>query len=530
MIKQIVSIFVIASIACLVGLSLKKADYLKTLYQELTTPQKWRRVEIVDEKSLFEELVRDYIWEYLEVLVVGFTACIFSFTIIGWSANTMRRGSADSGDEDVPAECLGEQCALYEQVEEVEEIVKEFEQSGDRLSSRNVSNIELKLSESETMNKACRSDCNDSCQETEEDTTTSLNCLTIEKEKAEQAICKVDIKSETCDNLIITEVFKTWRLPVKKFENSNHYYRVETDDLFDESPKPLVRDSHEVSDERKFTYSKVITSLSRPKKVTTMDDFGSCKSRNDKSNHVGGQVREAVVETDFNINKSRSTKMEVLEALRNEHGDSYLSSCIPPNQEKPENSFRCTKTESSLDDRTKNKSKVNVNLTKVDDTNLEKDLNKSKNFTTKPDEGRVEVDKFSKLDVAPSTMTVFVDGAGPDRDPARSANWRNPSHRIDSRGRIPQYQNLHKEIKPDPKTPKSNKKNNMTKRTSKAPHQYIDELSKDVLSTQQSSSERQNRPSTAAGDNLHATESQRRKKNLKYHAQNSSYKTDSNNC
>lgn len=175
--RLFVSIVVVTSVACLVGLSLKKGDYLKTLFQEFMTPQNWRRVEIVDEKSMFEKLVRDYIWEYVEVLVVGLTACFITFTI-GWSAaNSMRKGSADSGDEDIPEGCLEENCDLSGWVEEVEEINTELEQRGHRISTRKASNIELKLSEGETMNKAYRSDYNGSRQEIEEDTTTSLTCL-----------------------------------------------------------------------------------------------------------------------------------------------------------------------------------------------------------------------------------------------------------------------------------------------------------------------------------------------------------------
>lgn len=115
---------------------------------------------------------------------------------------------------------------------------------------------------------------------------------------------------------------------------------------------------------------------------------------------------------------------------------------------------------------------------------------------------------------------------GPGRDSARSTHWRESSHRIDSRGRTPHYQNLNREIKPDHRTTKLNKKDNTTVRTPTAPHQYIDELSKDVLSTHKINSER---PSST-GDTLHAKGSQRRKKNQKYHAQNSSNKTDSKNC
>lgn len=514
--KQFVSIFLVTSVAFLIGLSLKKGDYLKTLYQEFMTPQKWRRVEIVDEKSMFEELLRDYIWEYLEVLVVGLTACIFTFTI-GWSAaNSMCKVSADSVDEDIPEECLEENCDLNGRLEEVEEITTELERSGHRLSTRKASNIELKLSEGETMNEACRSDYNGSRQEIEEDTT-SLNCLTIEKVNGEPATLKdAKIKSETCDKLITTEIYNTSGLAYLTRDKSNIYYpkNVETDDLFDESTNPHDRDCHELSKEdRVFTYRKVKISQFLPKKVTAVDALGSCKSRNEKSIHVGGQVQELVVES--NLNKSRTSRTDTLESSRNEHGDSNL------------NLFGCTKTGRSLEERTINKSEVNRNINKFGDTNLEMDSNNSKNFSTKIIEGRVEVERFSKLDVSPSSLTVAVDGVGPGRDSARSARWRGSSHKIDCRGRTPHYQNLNREIKPDPKTTKLNKKDNRTARTPTSPHQYIDELSKDVLSTHQSDSER---PGSSTGDNLHAKGSQRRKKNQKYHALNSSNKTDSKNC
>lgn len=504
-----VSIFVVTSVACLLGLSLKKADFLKTLYQEFMTPQKWRRVEIVDERSMFEELISDYIWEYLEVLFVGLTACIFTFTI-GWSAaNSMRRRSVDYGDADIPEECLEEHCDGFGRVEEVEEIITEIdlEQCGYRLSTRKTSNIELKLSESETMKKTCRSDCNgnDSCQESEEDTITSVNRLTIEEENDKPATCKSEIKAETCAKLITTEIF----------DKSGRYYKparkVEYDNLFKESTKPPSRDAHEIlSDECKFTHPKVKLPQRPHKKVTKVDDLGGCKSRNEKSDHFGGQMQKAEVE--MNFNESRSTKMDTLEALRNEHVDSYL------------NSFRCTKTENSLEERTINKSEVNRNI--VGDTNREMDSTNSENFSTKTTEGRAEVEQFSKSDVSASTVTVVVDCTGPGRDSAGSAHWSDSTHRIDSSGRTPQYQNLNKEIKP--KTTKLNKKNSRTVRAPTAPHKYIDELSRDVLSTQQSNSERPR--TTASGDTLRATGSQRRKKNQKYHAQNSSNKTDSKNC
>lgn len=513
--RPFVSIAVVTSVACLVGLSLKKGDYLRTPYQEFMTPQTWRRVEIVDEKSMFEKLLRDYIWEYAEVLVVGLTACFITFTI-GWSAaNSMRKGSADSGDEDIPEECLEENCDLSGRVEEVEEITTELERSGHRISTRNASNIELKLSEGETTNKAYRSDYNGNRQEIEEDTTTSLTCLKIEKVNGEPATHKgAKIKSETCDKLITTEIYNKSGLAYLTRDKSNISYpkSVETDDLFDESTNPHNRDCHELSKEDKvFTYRKVKISQFLPKKVTAVDALGGCKSRNEKSNHVGGQVQEAVVEVESNLNKSRSTKTDTLEASRNEHGDSYL------------NSFGCTKTGSSPEERTINKSEVNRNINKVGDTNLEMDSNNGKNFSTKIIEGRVEVEPFSKLDVSPSTLTADVDGMGPGRD---SAHRRESSHRIDSRGRTPHYQNLNREIKPDHRTTKLNKKDNRTMRTPTAPHQYIDELSKDVLSKHQINSER---PSST-GDTLHAKGSQRRKKNQKYHAQNSSNKTDSKNC
>lgn len=506
--RQFVSIFVVTSIACILGLSLKKADYLKTLYQEFMTPQKWRRVEIVEEKSIFEKIISDYIWEYLEVLFVGLTACIFTFTI-GWSAaNSMRRGSADSGDEDIPEECLEEHCDGFGRVEEVEEIITEIdlEQCGYRLSTRNTSNIELKLSESETMKKTCRSDCNGSCHEDEEDTITSVNRLTMEEENGKPATCKSEIKAETCDKLITTEIF----------DKSGRYYRpprkVEYDNLFKKSAKPHNRDSHEIlSDECKFTHSKVKIPQRSHKKVTKVDDLGGCKSRKEKSDHFGGQVQKAKVE--MNFNESRSTRMDTLEALRNEHGDSYL------------NSFRSTKTENSLEERTINQSEVNGNINKVGDTNREMVSNNSENLSTKTTEGRVEVEQFSKSDLPASTVTVVVDGTGPGRDSAGAAHWSDSSHRIDSSGRTPQYQNLNKEIKP--KTTKLNKKDNRTVRAPTAPHKYIDELPRDVLSTQQSNSERPS--TTASGDTLRATGSQRRKKNQKYHAQSSSNKTDSKN-
>lgn len=511
--RQFVSIFVVTSVACLLGLSLKKADYnLKTLYQELITPQKWRRVEIVDEKSMLEELISDYIWEYLEVLFVGLTACIFTLTI-GWSAaNSMRRGSADSGDEDIPEECLEEHCDGFGRVEEVEEIITEIdlEQCGYRLSTRKTSNIELKLSESETMKKTCRSDCNgnDSCQENEEDTITSVNRLTIKEENGKPATCKSEIKAENCDKLITTEIF----------DKSGLYYRpprkVDYDNLFKESTKPHKRDSHEMlSDECKFTHPKVEIPQRPHKKVTKVYDLGGCKYRNEKSDHTQrGQVQKAEVE--MNFNESRSTRMDTLEALRNEHGDSYL------------NSFRCTKTENSSEERIINKSEVNRNINKVGDTNRQMDSNNSENFSTKTTEGRVEVEQFSKSDVPGSTVSVVVDGTGPGRDSAGSAHWSDSSHRIDSSGRTHQYQNLNKEIKP--KTTKLNKKDNRTVRAPTAPHKYIDELPRDVLSTQLSNSERPS--TTASGDTLRATGSQRRKKNQKYHAQNSSNKIDSKNC
>lgn len=509
--RQFVSIFVVTSVACLLGLSLKKADFLKTLYQEFMTPQKWRRVEIVDEKSMFEKLISDYIWEYLEVLFVGLTASIFTFTI-GWSAaNSMRRGSADSGDEDIPEECLEENCDGFGRVEEVEEIITEIdlEQCGYRLSTRKTSTIELKLSESETMKKTCRSDCNGngSCRENEEYTITSVNRPTIEEENGKPATCKSEIKAETCDKLITTEIF----------DKSGRYYRpprvVDYVNLFKESTNPHNRDSHEMlSDECKFNNPKVKIPQRPHKKVTKVDDLGGCKSRNEKSDHFGGQVQKAEVE--MNFNDSESTKMDTLEVLRNEHGDSYL------------NSFRCTNTEKSLEERTINKSDVNRNINKVGDTNREMDSNNRENFSTKTTGGRVEVEQFSKSDVSASTVTVAVDGTGPGRDSAGSAHWSDSSHRIDSSGRTPHYKNLNKEIKP--KTTKLNKKDNRTVRAPTAPHKYIDELSRDVLSTQQSNSERPS--TTASGDTLRATGSQRRKKNQKYHAQNSSNKTDSKNC
>lgn len=510
--RQFVSIFVVTSVACLLGLSLKKADYnLKTLYQEFMTPQKWRRVEIVDEKSMLEELISNYIWEYLEVLFVGLTACIFTLTI-GWSAaNSMRRGSADSGDEDIPEECLEEQDG-FGRFEEVEEIITEIdlEQCGYRLSTRKSSNIELKLSESETMKKTCRSDCNGngSCQENEEDTIKSVNRPTIEEENGKPATCKSETKAETCDNLITTEIF----------DKSGLYCRptriVEYVNLFKESTKSHNRDSHEMlSDEGKFNHPKVKIPQHPHKKVTKVDDLGGCKYRNEKSDHTQrGQVQKAEVE--MNFNESGSTRMDTLEALRNEHGDSHL------------NSFRSTKTENVLEERTVNKLEVNRKINKVGDTNREMDSKNRERFSTKTTEGRVEVERFSKSDVPANTVTVVVDGTGPGRDSAGSAHWSDSSHRIDSSGRTPQYQNLNKEIKS--KTTKLNKKDNRTVRAPTAPHKYIDELSRDVLSTQQSNSERPS--TTASGDTLRATGSQRRKKNQKYHAQNSSNKIDSKNC
>lgn len=220
----------------------------------------------------------------------------------------------------------------------------------------------------------------------------------------------------------------------------------------------------EFSETGKFTQPKVKIPQRPHKKVTKVDDLGGCKSQNKKSDHFGGQVQKAEVEMNFN-----ESRMDTLEALRNERGDSYL------------NSFRCTKTENSLEERTINKSEVNRNINKVGDTNREMDLNNSENFSTKTTEGRVEVEQFSKSDVPASTVTVVVDGAGPRRDSAGSAHWSDSSHRIDSSGRTLQYQNLNKEIKP--KTTKRNKKDNRTVRAPTAPHKYIGELSRDVLST-----------------------------------------------
>lgn len=510
MMKLFFSIFVVTSVVCLVGLRLKKVDRLKTLYQELMAPQNWRRVEIVDEKSMFEELIGDCIWEYLEVLIVGLTACILTFTV-GWRVNSMRKGSADSGDEDVPEECLEEHCDLHRRLEEVEEVFEELEQSGHRPYSRKASNIELKLSESETMNTT---DYNSSCQEIEKDATKPLNRLTIKKKNCEPVFCKSDIKAESCDKLITTETFEKSCLINLKIDKSKFYKSVRTDDLFDESPKLQKRDSHKVSDESKMTNTKVKISQRSPKKVTTMDDLRH-QSRNRKSNNVRGQDNDVVVET--NVNESRSNRMNALGDSRNEYGD--FSSCIiPQNQGKPGKSFRCTDTESSLEERILNKSDANENLNIVGDTNLKMDSNNSQDLSTKTDKVREEVDTFSNLDVSPSLLTTAVDGVGPDRESAGSADWRDSSRSIDSRGRTPQNRNLHKEMKP--KTPKLNKKDNRTMRTSKAPHQYVDEISKVVLSTHQSNAER---PSTASGDTLQATGSQRRKKNQKYLAQNSQF-------
>lgn len=517
--RQLILILVVASLACLV--CWKNGSYLTHLYNELTSPQKWRRVEIVDERSLLEDL-RDYSWEYLELLVVGLTACVVSFTI-GWSANSIRKGYADFGDVDVLAECLGEHSALHRRVEQLEERIQELERRGHGVDvvSGEVSNIDCGGGEctvrtkgelSEITKQAYQSDYKDiSCAMTcfpepsrthpdpSPNTKSSCTLETIE-DRPRPTICKGDIEAESMTKQVevVLEASMETDLEVDQCKLDSGDKRV--------SSGPVSENSDDASNECIFSSrpcSQVEMSQSSPTEI----GMGIDSDQNGKRNVVDGVVRE---ETNGTNVSSTSTRKVTSEASNAEHGDSNLTlKCTVSNQVESENSCCYTTTQGYSDEKAVDASEVDGNTRTTDVVedleSLTTEVDVSPSVLTVVEVGHVTRDRIP-LDVSPSVLTVeVVDCPSPRPDSARVNA---------SRGRIPQYQKLHR----DAKTAAS--LNSKSARTSTAPHQhqYVDELAL-------------HRPSTASGDTVHAPAATvaaggQRKKKQKYYAHHASNKTD----
>lgn len=510
--RQLILILVVTVLACLV--CWKNGSHLKHLYKELTTAQRWRRVEIVDERSMFEDL-RDYSWEYLELLVVGLTACVVSFTI-GWSANSIRKGYADFGDVDMLAECLGEHCALQRRIEQLEERIQELERSDHGLDpvSGEVSNIDCGGGEcavrtkgdiSETAKQAYQSDYKDSCamkcfHEPSPCVLKKSTCtLETLEDTTKPTICKGGIAAESISKQVevVLEASSEIDLEVDQCKLDRGDERA--------SSRPVSDNLNKVSNEcllSSRSSSQVEISQSSPTEM----EMGVNLDENGKLNVVDGEVCE---EINDDVSATSTTKV-ISEASKTKHGLSNLTlNCVISNQVESENSCCYAKTEDSADEQAVDDSEVDGNTGTV---RIVEDLeSRATEVDVSPSTLTIEVGPVNvtrdriPLDVSASTLTVeVVDCAGPRPDSARG--------NVLTRGRIPQYQKLHKDVKTAATL------NSKSARTSTAPHQhqYVDELSL-------------NRPSTASGDTLHAAVGAaggQRKKKQKYYAHHSSNKID----
>lgn len=509
--RQLILILVVTFLACLV--CWKNGSHLKHLYKDLTSPQRWKRVEIVDERSLFEDL-RDYSWEYLELLVVGLTACVVSFTI-GWSANSIRKGYADFGDVDMLAECLGEHCALHRRIEQLEERIEELERSGHGVDpvSGEVSNIDCGGGEcavrtkgdiSETTKQTHQSDYKDSCAmkcfhepSPCETCVVKKSTCTLEtlEDMTKPTICKGDIAAESISKQVelVLEASSEIDLEVDQCKLDRGDERA--------SSRPVSDNFNEVSNECLLS-SRSSSQVEISKISPTEIEMGVNLDENGKLNAVDGEVCEEINDEV----SATSTRKVISEACKTKHGHSNLTlNCVISNQVESENSCCYAKTQDSADEQAVDDSEVDGNTGTV---RIVEDLeSRATEVDVSPSTLTIEVGPVNvardriPLDVSASTLTVeVVDCAGPRPDSART------------RGRIPQYQKLHKDVKT---AATLNSKSARTS-TSTAPHQYqyVDELSL-------------NRPSTASGDTLHAAAAGcQRKKKQKYYAHHLSNKTD----
>lgn len=527
--RQYILVFVLTSIACLV--CFKNASYFKILYEDLSSPQQWNRIEIVDEKSTFEEL-RDYSWEHLELLLVGVIACVVSFTI-GWSASCIRK-EYSSEDRNMLVSFLGDQSILVKRMEELEVRMTELEQVGQRNSLENVSDMDLGGGECcfRTTDHSPRAQADfisdvkqlfnyideriksgadldttydipeplktpqdpSHCDEIKNDSTLlNITSLAMGEDRLEPDICyncgmEVEPDEESLENDLETD----------QCEIVNG---VESFNSFNEPSQPCVEHSFEASDASSQVGTVQVLSKEE------MEVFEDCKSPVEKSNNVdlvGSEVHE-VVETNTKIISNQKASFipsgkDTIEAPKSKPND-FCKATL--NQEESESLCRSPETENCL---VKEAEKIRSN----DDDNLNLNLNYQKSLSTKADTERRENDSFSRLDVCPSMLTI----ESPRTDTARSWERRDSSSRTNlPRGRIPQYQKLRKETKPDAKTAAMIDNEIKTPRATADPHKDCDELWTDTSSCSQSM------PTTPSG--LNNRLGGRRNKKPKTYAQNS---------
>lgn len=483
--RQLILIFVVTLIACL--LCWKNGSYLKHVYKTFASAQRWSRFEIVDERSLFEGL-RDYSWKNLELLVVGLTACVVSFTI-GWSANRYRKGYADFGDVDMLAECLGEHCALHRRIEQLEERIEELERTGHGVDpvSGEVSTIDCGGGECAVGTKAKQTD---SCVMTCVKSTCTPETL---EDMTKPTIHKGNIAAESLSKQVevVLEASSATDLQVDQCKLDRGDKR--------DSSGPVSENVDVVSNEcllSSGSSSQVVMSNKSPTEI----EMGVKLDATGELNVVDGVVCE---EINDNVS-STSTRKVIPEACKINHGDSIPTPmCARPisNQVEYGNSCSYAKTEDSADEKAVDDSEVDGNTGVVEDLESRPTEADASPSTSTVEVGPVNVTR--DLDVPFGTLTVeVIDCAGPRPDSAKGNV---------TRGRIPQYQKLHKDAKTAATL------DSKSARTSTAPHQhqYVDELSS-------------GRPSTASGDTRHAAAAAggQRKKKQKFYAHHPSNKTD----